>query len=181
MSTKRKRRQGTLDAFKRTKAFVTPEQEPIKNKIVKKQKSSPSSSVKKKLVLAHQENLPLSIYKNCKYDMRGVSKTIAKEYVDASSQIEQICTIPFDFGRSIQYGALSGICYEERLVDSFLSGKILLNKNKQKMFLKVVSNQTMKNKMEELSNEYDCNETCIQRALYLMNGDVDKVKVLLDE
>ena len=35
MSTKRKRRQGTLDAFKRTKAFVTPEQEPIKNKIVK--------------------------------------------------------------------------------------------------------------------------------------------------
>ena len=71
MSTKRKRRQGTLDAFKRTKAFVTPEQEPIKNKIVKKQKSSPSSSVKKKLVLADQENLPLSIYKNCKYDNKS--------------------------------------------------------------------------------------------------------------
>ena len=33
MSTKRKRRQGTLDSFKRSKAFITPQQEPIKKKL----------------------------------------------------------------------------------------------------------------------------------------------------
>eukprot|EP00943_MAST-04B_sp_MAST-4B-sp1_P006895 g6895.t1 len=186
MPAKRKRQQGTLDSFKRSKAFITPPRGPIKKSLRDNDPSKSSSSANKKLklvVLAHQENLPMSIYKNCHYDIRGKSTTIAKEFTEAASQIEEICNIPVDFGRSIKFGALSGIAYEERLVDSFLSNKIPLKKNKQKIFLNVLSNETMKNKVTDLSNEYDgdCDKISIERALYLMNGNVSKVKILLDE
>jgi hypothetical protein len=185
MPNKRKRHQGTLDSFKRSKAFITPPRGPIKKNLRDNDssKSSSSANTKLKLVVAHQENLPISIYKNCNYDMRGKSTTIATEFIEAASQIEEMCNIPVDFGRSIKFGALSGISYEERLVDSFLSDKIPLKKNKQKIFLNVLSNETMKNKMKDLSNEYDgdYDKISIERALYLMNGNVSKVKILLDE
>ena len=190
MPAKRKRRQGTLDSLKRSKAFVTPEREPKKifhgKRAVPKPPVAATSTVAKKKetkVLEHQKNLPLAIYQNCKYDRRGQSKTIPKEFFDAALQIEDICIIPKDFGRSIKYGPFSGISYEERLVSSFLSGSIKLKKKKLKMFSNVVQTKAMKTCMKNLSMEYDgdLDNLSIERALYLMDGNMDRSKVLLEE
>ena len=183
MPAKRKRRQGTLDSLKRSKAFVTPEREP-KKKFHGKQRAVPKSQVTKETkVLEHQKNLPLAIYQNCKYDRRGQSKTISKEFFDAALQIEDMCIIPKDFGRSVKYGPFSGISYEERLVSSFLSGSIKLKKKKLKMFSNVVQTKTMKTCMKNLSMEYDgdLDNISIERALYLMDGNMERSKVLLEE
>lgn len=190
MSTKRKRRQGTLDSLKRSKAFITPEREPNKKihgkrAVSKALVSTPSTVAKTKEVgvLEHQKNLPLAIYQNCKYDRRGQSKTISKEFFDAALQIEVMCIIPSDFGRSVKYGPFSGISYEERLVSSFLSGTIKLKKSKLKMFSNVVQTKTMKGCIKSLSMEYDgdLDRLSIERALYLMDGNMEKSKVLLEE
>ena len=97
MPAKRKRRQGTLDSLKRSKALLHQnENQKIfhgKRAVPKPPVAATSTVAKKKetKVVEHQKNLPLAIYQNCKYDRRGHSKTIPKEFFDAALQIEDIC------------------------------------------------------------------------------------------
>ena len=150
----------TLDSLKRSKAFVTPEREPknipwqtgcTKTPVAA---TSTVAKTKETKVLEHQKNLPLAIYQNFKYDRRGHSKTIPKEFFDAALQIEDIC-ISKGFWPINKIRAVLGISYEERLVSSFLSGSIKLKQKKIKVFSNVVQTKAMKTCIKNLSMEYD--------------------------
>ena len=68
-------------------------------------------------------------------------------------------------------------------MSSFLSGSINLKKKKLKMFSNVVQTKAMKTCIKKLSMEYDgdLDNLSIERALYLMDGNMDRSKVLLEE
>lgn len=65
--------------------------------------------------------VPELTHKLIGYSERG-TKELSKEKMTIFSFVEKVCDIPKDFEADHKFGAKSGVCHEERVINAFIYG-----------------------------------------------------------